>query len=158
VAQRPEPEFFADSTLHVVEFGGKELNRVAARCADHVVMCAAVQAMFVADDPVLKIDFERKSALGKQLKSAVDRGVPDARILLLDELVQFFRTQVVARFEEHVEHLIAFATLLQALLAEIPGENVFRNTEQIVAGHWCIVDALLGSFSQGFFLIRLYVP
>jgi len=69
--------------------------------------------------------------------------------------MQIFRAQMIARVEEHFENSVSLGTLLEALFAQVPGENTFCHAEQIVAGHRCIVDTLLRWFSQGSFLIRL---
>lgn len=121
-------------------------------------MRAAVQAMFIADDPILEIDLERQAASGEQFERSIDGGVPDARVLHFDQSMQVFCAEMFACVEEDLEHSVALGTLLQALFAQESGENTFCHAEQIVAGYRCIVDTLLRCFFQGSFLIRLYVP
>jgi hypothetical protein len=77
----------SDFLLQLLHFAGKKLHRTAALGADHVVMAAPVVLMLIPGDPIVESDLAGQSTLGKQLQCAVDRGVADARILLLYKAV-----------------------------------------------------------------------
>jgi hypothetical protein len=134
VAQGREVKLVSNAALHFFDFGGEEFKGVAARGADHVVMRAAIQAVLVTDDSVLKIDLEGQPAMGEQLEGSIDGGVPDGRIRPLDEPMQVVGAEVVAGIKEDFEDAVAAGAMLEAFFAEIPDEDAFCDAMQILAG------------------------
>ena len=68
---------------------GEKLDRRAALRANHVVMTAPVVLMFIARNAVVKRNFAGQSATRQKLQRPVDRGYADARVVFLDQPVQF---------------------------------------------------------------------
>jgi hypothetical protein len=91
----------------------------------------------------VKIDFAGKPALGQQLESPVDGGVTDARIALLDDVVEVFSAEVIARLKKDFENAITLCALFEPLLAEMPREDPLRFGGQVSARGLSVVNALL---------------
>jgi hypothetical protein len=89
VAQRLEAKLASDPTLHFFQLRREEFNRIAARCAHHMMMSAAVQALLVTHHSIAKIDLESQSTLAQELERSIDRRVTDAGIFLLNEEMEF---------------------------------------------------------------------
>ena len=92
----PAPNFL----FQLFHFVGKEFDRSATFSADHMVMAPPVVLVLVTGDAVVKRNFAGEAAFGQQFESAVDGGVTDAGIFLLDEAMKFVGRQVVAGFEK----------------------------------------------------------
>jgi hypothetical protein len=70
-----------------------------------------------SERPHLENPPRKPGRMGKQLERSIDRGVADARILLLDKTVTFFGAEVVVRLQKHPEDAISLGALVEASLA-----------------------------------------
>ena len=112
VAKRDESELLAYPARHSLQFGREKLDRVAARCADHMVMRAPIQAALISDHSIPKIDLIGQAALCKQLQSSVDGCIADARIALSYSPMKLLDTEVLASRQEYLENAVSLSTLL----------------------------------------------
>lgn len=133
MAGRGELKLRSNATLNFFEFGCEKFDRIAARGADHVVMGTAVQAVFVARHAILEIHLEGQATLSEQPERSIDGCVADAGILFSDEAVEFFRAQVSPCVQENLKDAIALGALLQALLAQVRGEDALCLPKQLAA-------------------------
>jgi hypothetical protein len=133
-----------DFLLQLVHIAGKKFHRTPAFGTDHMVMAAPVVLMLVARDAIVEGDFASQSALGEQFKCAVDGGVADAGVLLLDEAVQFVGGEVVAGFKERAQDGIALRRLLQADALEVLVEDFLGLAHHLARDRGLIVYPILG--------------
>lgn len=139
----------ADLLFELTYFLRKEFYGAAAFGADHVVMTAAIVLMFVAGDAVVEGNDARKTALGKQFERAVDRGVTDAGVFLLNEAVQFVGGEVIAGLQEGAENRVALASLFQADILEMAMEDVLSFANHLAGDGGLIVDTFLQHWRAG---------
>jgi len=144
VTRRAKPKLTTNSALDVFKFRNKKLDRITARGANHVVVRSTIQAEFVARDPIVKIDLISKTALGKQLESAIDGCIADAGIALSHQPMQFLGAEMVARGYEHIKNAVALCTLLEPLFAKMLGKDAGSLSGQISAIRVHLIDALFG--------------
>ena len=150
VPRRAKPELMANSALHVFQFRHKELYGVAARGANHVMVRSAIQAEFVARDPIVKIDLISEAALSKEFQGTIHSRIADAGIALSYQPMQLLGTEMVARRQKHVENAVALAALLESFVAEMYGEDASGLPDQILAIWMHFIDAFLHCGAQGF--------
>jgi len=131
-----------DLLLDFPHLGRKEFHGRAALCADHVVMAAALVLVLVAGDAVVKSDFAGEAALGEKLERAINGGESDARVLFLDQPVQFVGGEMLAGFKECAQDGIALSGLLQADAAKMLQEDGFGFAKVFPRNGALIVDAL----------------
>jgi hypothetical protein len=60
-------KFLSNTTFYLLNLGGEKLDRIAARCADHVVMVAPIHVMLKPGYAVAKLNFCRQTTLNKNL-------------------------------------------------------------------------------------------
>lgn len=133
----------ADLLLQLGNLWGEELDRTAAIRANHMVMAAAVVLMLVTCDAIVERDFACQAAFGEQFQGAVDGGVADSCVFLLDQAVKFVGGQVVARFKEGAEDSVALSGLLQAHSFEMAMKDFLGLPDHLTRDGGLIVDALL---------------
>lgn len=68
VAHRDKMKLLADPAFYFFNLGCKKLHRVAALCADHVVMRAPVKSMLKPFHTVVELDLSRKSTFTEELQ------------------------------------------------------------------------------------------
>ena len=140
---RQEVIFAADFLLQLIDFGGEKLNRTSAIGAHHVVMATPVVLMFVAGDAIVESDFAGQTALGQELKSAVDGGVSDAGVFLLDQTMEFVGREVVASLKKSTQDSVALGGLFKANAFQMAVKNLLRLADHLAGKSGLIVDALL---------------
>jgi len=55
--------------------------------------------------------------------------------------MEFFCAEVVPGANKYFKHSVSLGTLLQALFVQVPAEDPFCHTEQIVVCDRCVVDS-----------------
>jgi len=133
----------ADVLLEFLDFVGEELDRAATVGADHVVMAAAVVLVLVARDAIVESDFAGKVALSEELQGAVDGGVADPRVFLLDQAVELVGGEVLAGFEEGLEDGVALGGVLQADALEVLVEDALGFADHLGGDGGLVVDAFV---------------
>src|SRR5579862_169015 len=106
-------------------------------------MTAAIVLVFVARDAIVEGDFARQATLGEKFQRAVDRGVADASVLLLNQAVKFVGREVVASLEKSAQNRIALAGLLQANVFQVTVEDVLSLANHLTREGGLIIDAFL---------------
>ncbi len=96
VARRAKAKLLANAPRGFFNLRSEKLHGVAAPCAHHMMMRAAIQTVLVPLHAVLKVHLRGEPALREKLQCAVDRGVADARVGGADYAVQFLGAEVVA--------------------------------------------------------------
>lgn len=143
----------ADIFFKLLDFVGEELDGAAAAGADHVVMAAAVVLVLVAGDAVVEGDFAGEVALGEELEGAVDGGVADLGVFLLDQAVELVGGKVLAGLEEGLEDGVALGGVLEADTLEVLVEDALRFANHLGGDGGLIIDALVqggqGALSRG---------
>ena len=156
VPGRLKPELLTYSVFDLFEFRYKELDRIAAGGANHMMVRSTVQAKLIARDPVVKIDLIGKAALCEELERAIDGRIADAGIALPHQPMQLLGAEMLTRGEKDVEDAVAFGTLLKAFLAEMRSKDSQSFCGQILAIRTHIVDTFFRRRAQGL-LARLII-
>jgi predicted cupin superfamily sugar epimerase len=133
----------ANFLLQLLHFAGKKFDGATAFRADHMVMTAPVVLMLVTGNAVVEGDFAGQAALGQQLECAVDGGVADASIFLLDEAMKFVGREVVAGFEKRAQNRVALRRLLQSDAFEVLVENLLGLAHHLARDGGLVVDSFL---------------
>src|SRR6266403_400190 len=92
--------FLPDLLLQLTDLRRKKLNRCAALRADHVVVVAAVELVFIAGHAIRKRNHAGQPALGQQLERAIDGGKTDLAVLLTHQTKKLVSGEMVAGFQE----------------------------------------------------------
>ncbi len=82
--------FGGDTVKEAFNFGGEELDGAPATRTDHVVVMRKFVIRFIARAPVAESNFACQSRFGEKFKRAVDRRLPDGRVLRFDEMIKVF--------------------------------------------------------------------
>jgi hypothetical protein len=138
-----------DFLLQAIDLLGKELHGTAAFRADHVMMTAAIVLMFEAGDAVVKGDFAGQSAPRQQLERAVDGGVANANVLLLNQAMKFIGREMVAGFKKSSKNGVALGRLLQTDTLQMAMQNVLRFADHLAREGGLIIDAFLQHGQKG---------
>ena len=112
-----------------------------------MVVSAAIQAVFVPGNAILKINFKGQAALRQYLERSIYRCVTNAGILRLYELVQVFRTEVIASVQKHFENAIPLRALLEPSNTQKRIEDSLSDIHAVFARTVRVIDPL---FSRRF--------
>lgn len=107
-------EFAPNGLLHGFDFRREKLHRLAAGCANHMVVAAPVEQLLIAGNTVSEGDLGGESTLGEELERAIDGCEADLRILFFNQAVQFLSGNVVAHAEKNLKNGVPLRTLLQS--------------------------------------------
>ena len=135
--------FVSDFLLKLSDFLREKLNRTAATGTDHVMMAAAVVLVLVAGDPVMKCNFTGQAAFGQQLERAVNGGVADAGIFLLDQAMEFVGGKMVAGFQKGAQDGVPLGRLLQSHALEMAVQDILCLANHLAGESGLIIDAFL---------------
>jgi len=135
-----------DLLLDLFNLGRKELNGAATFGTDHVVMGAAIVLMLVSSDAIVKCKFGRKSALGEELESAIDRGESNLRVLLLHQAMEFVGREMVANFEKRPKNSVSLFRVLKTNALEVRMEDALRFEKHFLRNGGLIVNSLRRSW------------
>jgi hypothetical protein len=116
-------KFLSNTTFDLLNLGREELDRIAARRADHVVMVASIHVMLEPGYAVAKLNFFRQAALNKEFKRAIDGGIADSGLLLLNQVMQFFSGKVIAGCKEDPQNCVPLRTPLESKLGQVIVQN-----------------------------------
>src|SRR2546428_2457368 len=122
-----EPDVGRDLVLDALDLRVRELEDVAARLADEVVVVGALVLALEAALPVEGQLLGQARRL-QQLQRAVHGGAADVRAPLLDELVEVVHGEVPLGAEEGVQDGLALPAALQPVLRDVGGEDLFLLT------------------------------
>ena len=90
VMGRQKIEVVRHLILQGFDFRRIELNDLAARGTDHVVMMLVIVMMLVVSFVVAEPDLTRESGIRQKLKRSINGGMANRRILALNEPIQVF--------------------------------------------------------------------
>ena len=91
----------------------------------------------------MKSDFAGQPASRQQLQRPVDSGHADARVVFLDQPVQFVDRKMFPGFEEGSQDGVALFGLLQTDALEMLQEDSFRFADVLLRDVRLIVDSFL---------------
>ena len=117
-------KFLSNTKFYLLNLGGEELDRIAARCADHVVMVASIHVMLEPGYAVAKLNFGRQTTLNKEFKRTIDGGVADRGLLLFNQIMQLFSGKVIAGCQEDPQNCVALRTSLESKLRQVIVQNL----------------------------------
>ena len=83
--------------LQLLDAGIIDLDDLAAGLADDMVMVAVGSGHLVAGDAVTEVDLRRHAGITQELECPVDGGLADARVQLLDMLVELLQPFLARR-------------------------------------------------------------
>ena len=129
--------------LDLSDFLREKFHRGATLGTDHVVMTAPVVLVLVARNAVVKSDFAGQPATRQQFQRPVNGGDADARVVFLDQAVQFVDGKMLPGFEKCPQNGIALLGLLQADALEVLQEYSFRFADVLPRDGRLIVDSFL---------------
>ena len=96
----------------------------------------------VARDAVIEVMLAGDAGLAKELQGPVDGGVPDARKILPDELVEILAGDVPSGVEKLVYDRVALLRVLEIVLVEIAGQRfslgLVRHSATLMEGRCAI--------------------
>jgi hypothetical protein len=138
-----EVVFAANFLLQFTNLGGEELNRDSALRANHVVMIAAIELVFVARNTVVKSDLTSQSTFGQQLERAINSCETDLGIFFPGETEKFVGGEMVARLKERAENRVALIGMFQPNALQMFIENLLRLTHSFACRRRVIINAAL---------------
>lgn len=103
------PDFLFDFS----DFWQKKLDRSPALRANHVMVTSSVVLVLEAGDPIVEGDLASESASGQQFQRPVHGRKTNARVFLLDQLVQFIGGKMLASLKKRPQNRVTLARLLQ---------------------------------------------
>ena len=135
--------FAANFLLQLLYFAGEEFHRTTALGTDHVMMAAPVVLVLIARDAVMELDLAGQSAFGEKFQRAVNGGIPNAGVLLLNQAMKFVGGEMVAGLKKRAQDGVALRCLLQANAFEMAVENLLRFAHHLARDRRLVIDALL---------------
>jgi len=133
----------SDLLFQAIDFRREEFDRAAAGGAHHVMVAAAVVLMLVAGDAVVEGDGAGESALGEELKRAIDGGETDLRVFLADQAEKFVGGEMLARFQKSMQDGVALGGVLEADTLEMPMKDLSSLAHHVTRDGGLIIDALV---------------
>lgn len=97
-------------------------NVFAAPLAEEMVVMRAA-GMFVAGETVAEMQFARQARIAQQFHGAVHGSLPEGRIFVPDEIVQFLNRQMAFLMKKNVDNSVALRCVSQALAAQEGGKG-----------------------------------
>lgn len=104
----------------------KELHRVPAGSANHVVMISAIQPMLIPRNSVVKRNLGCQLTFGKELQRSVNGRIANRGILFFHQRMQFFRGEVLTRLKKDAQDGVAPQAALQSKPGQVPIKNLPR--------------------------------
>lgn len=83
--RRRKLQISGNLVLQRLDLCGEELDHLAAFSADHVVMVIVIEMVFKIGLVITKSNLASKSRLGQKLECAVNGGMSDRRVLLVNQ-------------------------------------------------------------------------
>lgn len=105
------------------QFGGKEFDDATTFGTNHVIVMLMLVIVFVVSAPVAKADLAGQPCFRQEFQRAIDRGLSDARVFLLDQAIKVFAGKMLFRAQEHVENQVALGRALEPLLLNMFEKN-----------------------------------
>src|SRR5260221_611014 len=118
-----------DLLLDALDLWARELEDVAARLADEVIVMGALVLELEAGLPV-EGQLAREAGGGQELQGAVDGGAADVGAPLLDDAQEVVHREVALRLQEDVEDDLALLAALETVLHQVRGEDLLFLTAQ----------------------------
>jgi len=85
-----KPVLGGHRVLDGFEFGGEELDYLAALGTDHVIVVLVFVVVLVVRAPVTEPNLACESSFSQEFERAVDGSLPDSGILFLHEAIEIF--------------------------------------------------------------------
>ncbi len=133
------PDFF----FQLADLRREELDGDSAIRADHVMVAAAVELVFVAGHAVVKSNLAGQAALSQKLERTINRSKPDLGVLLSDQAEKLVGGKMIAGFQEGAQDGIALLGVLQAYALQVLEEDVLRFTHGFARRRSMIVNPSL---------------
>lgn len=114
VARGVKVVFAPDLFFQLDYFGREEFHGSAAIRADHVMMAAAVELVFIAGHAVWEWNSAGQAALRQQLECAIDGGKADLCVLFSDQPEKLVCGKMVTGLKKGAQDGIALVCVLQA--------------------------------------------
>ncbi len=108
-----------------------ELDDLSAGRADHVIVMLMLVIVLVMGAAIAEPRFAGQPRISQKLQRAVNRGLPDVRILFAHEAKKIFARHVSFRAEKDFQDQVALRSSLEALSAKMFDENF------LLFGHRC---------------------
>lgn len=102
-----------------------KLDNGVATCTDQVIVVFTCQDMFVTGLTIVQQYFAGQSGFGKQLQSAVDRGMADAGMACLNLQVKLFNTDMLVGGQENIQDNIPLAGGTKSFVGSKFAESLF---------------------------------
>jgi len=143
VARGIKVVFAPDLFFQLDYLGRKELHGSAAICADHVVMAAAVELVFIAGHAVRKWNCAGQAALCQQLKRAIDGGKADLGVFFSNQPEKLVRGKMVAGLKKGAQDGIALVCMLETYAFKVAIKNFLGLAHGFARRRRMIVDPSL---------------
>jgi hypothetical protein len=118
-----EPVFGGHRVLYRFEFGGKELDDLAAFGTDHVIVVLVFVVVLVMRTAIAKTHFARKSSFREKFEGTIDGGLTDARVLFLHQAVKVFVGEMLFSSKKNIQNQVSLGGALESLLLNVFEEN-----------------------------------
>lgn len=126
MARGVEMIFTANLFFQLVYFRREKLNRSVALRADHVMVIAAVELVFITRHAVREWDSASQSTLRQQFERAVNGGKADLGVFLADEAEKLVGGKMIARFKKGAQDGIALVSMFQPNTFQVLVKNLLR--------------------------------
>ena len=100
--QQQETVFLGQFLLQFFDAGIVDLDNLAAGLADDMVVVTVRSGHFVAGDAVTEVDLCRHAGITQKLERPVDGCLTDARVQLLDVLIELLQRVVAGELKKSI--------------------------------------------------------
>ena len=143
VASGIEVILAANLLFQLAHLGREELDRNSAVGADHVVVAAAIELVFIAGNAIVKGDLTGQPAFRQQLECAVDRSKTNLGVLFARQTEELIGRKVIAGFQEGAQDGIALVRMFQTYPFKVFIENILGLAHGFARGRRMIVNPSL---------------
>lgn len=124
-----EVELLGDLVLRPLDDFAVEFDQFATAGTDQVIVMLMVVVMLVATTPIAEPLLPCQSALTQKFEGAVDGGVPDRWILLLDQMIEILGTEMALCPEKDQQYELPLGSLLQSCPPDMLEKYLFLLNE-----------------------------
>ena len=113
--QEHEAVLLGQLLLQLLDTGIVDLDDLAAGLADDVVVVTVGSGHFVAGDAVTEVDLRGHAGIAQELERPVDGGLADARVQLLDMLIELLQRVVAGELKKASAMIRLWAVVFRPL-------------------------------------------
>src|SRR5882724_11452545 len=126
VARGVKMVFASDLFFQLVHLRREKLDRCVALRADHVMVVAAIELMFIARHAVRERDSAGQATLCQKFEGTVNRGETDLGVFLADQAEKLVGREMIARLKKSAQDSIALVSMFQPHALQVLKKDFLR--------------------------------